>query len=188
MIHTMLPYGRSPAPVRSNCAPLLPTPGAIMTQRINYIQQSPELFKKFVAFGIAVKGGSIEQSIAELVSLRASQMNGCGFCVDMHVKEARIHGERELRLHHVAVWRDSTLFSARERAALAWTEVLTKLPDGGVPDDIFERVRTQFNDKELSDLTFHVMVINGWNRANVAFKTVPGSSDAAFGLEKANLL
>lgn len=159
-----------------------------MTQRINYIQQSPELFRKFVAFGIAVKGSSIEQSIGELVSLRASQMNGCGFCVDMHVKEARIHGERELRLHHVAIWRESTLFSPRERAALAWTEILTKLPDDGVPDDIFEHVRKHLTDTELSDLTFHVMVINGWNRANIAFRTVPGSSDAAFGLEKANLL
>jgi AhpD family alkylhydroperoxidase len=158
-----------------------------MTQRINYIQQSPELFNKFVAFGLAVKQGGIEASTCELVSLRASQMNGCGFCVDMHVKEARIHGERELRLHHVAIWRESTLFSPRERAALAWTEILTKLPEDGVPDDIFERVRAQFTDKELSDLTFHVMAINGWNRANVAFRTVPGSSDAAFGLEKANL-
>ncbi|CAB3799303.1 hypothetical protein LMG28614_04936 [Paraburkholderia ultramafica] len=158
-----------------------------MTQRINYIQQSPELFRKFVAFGIAVKESSVETSICELVSLRASQMNGCGFCVDMHVKQAKIDGERELRLHHVAVWRESTLFSPRERAALAWTEVLTKLPEDGVPDAIFERVRTQFSEKELSDLTFHVMAINGWNRANVAFRTVPGSSDAAFGLQNANL-
>lgn len=158
-----------------------------MTQRINYIQQSPELFRKFVAFGIAVKESSIEASICELVSLRASQMNGCGFCVDMHVKQAKIDGERELRLHHIAVWRESTLFSPRERAALAWTEVLTKLPEDGVPDEMFERVRTQFSEKELSDLTFHVMAINGWNRANVAFRTVPGSSDAAFGLQKADL-
>jgi AhpD family alkylhydroperoxidase len=158
-----------------------------MTQRINYIQQSPELFRKFVAFGIAVKESSIKASICELVSLRASQMNGCGFCVDMHVKQAKIDGERELRLHHIAVWRESTLFSPRERAALAWTEVLTKLPEDGVPDEMFERVRTQFSEKELSDLTFHVMAINGWNRANVAFRTVPGSSDAAFGLQKADL-
>jgi AhpD family alkylhydroperoxidase len=161
--------------------------GATMTQRINYMQQSPELFKKFVAFGLAVKETGIETSISELVSLRASQMNGCGFCVDMHVKEAKIHGERELRLHHVAIWRESALFSPRERAALAWTEILTKLPEGGVPDDIFERVLTQFTDQELSNLTFHVMAINGWNRVNVAFRTVPGSADAAFGLGKANL-
>ncbi|MDR5755079.1 MULTISPECIES: carboxymuconolactone decarboxylase family protein [unclassified Caballeronia] len=157
-----------------------------MTQRINYVQQSPELFKKFLSFGLAVKESGIEVSICELASLRASQLNGCGFCVDMHVKEARIHGERELRLHHVAIWRESTLFSFRERAALAWTEIVTKLPHDGVPDDLFDYVRTQFTDQELSNLTFHVMAINGWNRVNVAFRTVPGSSDSAFGLEKAN--
>lgn len=158
-----------------------------MTQRINYIHQSPELFKKFLEFSNALKNSAIEEAIRDLVSIRASQLNGCGFCLDMHVKEAHIHGERPLRLYHVATWRESTLFSPRERAALAWTEVLTKLPDHGVPDEVYERVLTQFNEKELSDLTFAVMAINGWNRANVAFKTVPGSADKAFGLDKANL-
>ncbi|MDQ7978182.1 carboxymuconolactone decarboxylase family protein [Paraburkholderia sp. SARCC-3016] len=158
-----------------------------MSQRINYIQQSPELFKKYLDFSMQLKECGIEQAILDFVSLRASQMNGCGFCCDMHAKEARIHGERELRLHHVAIWRESTLFSPRERAALAWTEVLTKLPEHGVPDEIYERVRGQFSEKELSDLTYAVMAINGWNRANVAFRTVPGSADKAFGLDKANL-
>ncbi|SAK45893.1 alkylhydroperoxidase [Caballeronia catudaia] len=158
-----------------------------MTQRINYIQQSPELFKKFYEFSQAVKECSIEQSTRDLVTLRASQMNGCAFCVDMHVKEAKIHGERELRTHHVAIWRESTLFSPRERAALAWTEVLTRLPEHGVPDELFARVREQFSEKELSDLTYIIIEINGWNRANVAFQTVPGSSDKVFGLDKANL-
>jgi AhpD family alkylhydroperoxidase len=170
-----------------SCGPRRQSPGEIMTQRINYIQQSPELFKKFLDFSLQLKDCAIEQSVLDLVSLRASQINGCGFCVDMHVKEARIHGERELRLHHVAAWRESTLFAPRERAALAWTEVLTKLPEHGVPDDIYERVRGQFSEKELSDLTYAVMGINGWNRANIAFRTVPGSSDKAFGLDKANL-
>jgi AhpD family alkylhydroperoxidase len=158
-----------------------------MTQRLNYFQQSPELCKKYMEFSNLLKDCAIEESIRDLVNIRASQMNGCGFCLDMHAKEARIHGERELRMHHVAIWRDSTLFSPRERAALAWTEVLTKLPEHGVPDELYERVRGQFSEKELSDLTFEVMAINGWNRANVAFKTVPGSSDKAFGLDKANL-
>ena len=158
-----------------------------MTLRINYIKESPELFKKFLELTNLLKDSAIEESIRDLVSLRASQINGCAFCVDMHVKEARIHGERELRLHHVAIWRESTLFAPRERAALAWTEALTTLPEHGVPDDIYEHVRTQFSEKELSDLTFEVMVINGWNRANIAFKTVPGSSDKALGLDKANL-
>ncbi|SOE56491.1 alkylhydroperoxidase AhpD family core domain-containing protein [Burkholderia sp. OK233] len=158
-----------------------------MTQRINYIQQSPELFKKFLEFSNQLKDSAIEESIRDLVSIRASQINGCGFCVDMHVKEARLHGERELRLHHLAIWRESTLFAPRERAALAWTEALTKLSEPGVPDDIYEQVRTQFSEKELSDLTYEVMSINAWNRANVAFRTVPGSADKAFGLDKANL-
>ncbi|SAK66921.1 carboxymuconolactone decarboxylase family protein [Caballeronia ptereochthonis] len=158
-----------------------------MTQRINYVQQSPELFKKFYEFSGAVKECSIEQSTRDLVTLRASQMNGCAFCVDMHVKEAKIHGERELRTHHVAIWRESTLFSPRERAALAWTEVLTHIPEHGVPDELYERVHEQFSDQELSDLTYAIMEINGWNRANVAFRTVPGTADKAFGLDKANL-
>ena len=158
-----------------------------MTQRINYFHQSPELSKKFIELSTLLKDCAIEEPIRDLVNIRASQINGCGFCVDMHVKEARIHGERELRLHHVAIWRESTLFSPRERAALAWTEVLTTLPEHGVPDDIYERVRGQFSEKELSDLTFEIMAINGWNRANVAFRTVPGSSDKAFGLDKSNL-
>jgi len=158
-----------------------------MSQRVNAFAQSPELFKKFVEFGALVKSGAIETSILNLVDIRASQMNGCGFCLDMHVKQAKIHGERELRLHHVAIWRESTLFSPRERAALAWTEVLTHLPEHGVPDEIYERVRTQLSEKEISDLSFAVMTINAWNRINVGFKSVPGSADKAFGLDKAKL-
>lgn len=158
-----------------------------MTQRINYMQQSPELFKKFIEFNNLIKDSAIEESIRDLVAIRASQLNGCGFCVDMHVKQAKIHGERELRLHHLAIWRESTLFIPRERAALAWTEILTHLPPQGVPDDIYERVRTQLSEKEISDLTFEVMAINAWNRVNVGFKTVPGAFDAAFGLDKAKL-
>lgn len=105
----------------------------------------------------------------------------------MHIKQAKIHGERELRLHHVAIWRESTLFTPRERAALAWTEAVTQLSAQGVPDEIYERVCTQYSEKELSDLTFLVGAINTWNRLNVAFRTVPGSSDKAFGLDKAGL-
>ncbi|HYG41383.1 MAG TPA: carboxymuconolactone decarboxylase family protein [Bordetella sp.] len=158
-----------------------------MSQRVNAYAQSPELFKKFVEFGTLVKAGAIEASILHLVEIRASQMNGCAFCLDMHVKQAKIHGERELRLHHVAIWRESTLFSPRERAALAWTEALTHLPAHGVPDEIYERVRTQLSEKEISDLSFAIMSINAWNRINVGFQTVPGSADKAFGLDKAKL-
>lgn len=158
-----------------------------MSQRINYMEQSPELFKKFVDFSNALKHSSIEQEIRELVEIRASQLNGCAFCIDMHAKLARMHGERELRLHHLAAWRESTLFEPRERAALAWTEALTRLPEQGVPAELFDRVRGQLSEREVSDLTFIVMSINAWNRVNVAFTVVPGSYDAAFGLAKANL-
>jgi AhpD family alkylhydroperoxidase len=158
-----------------------------MSPRINYAQQSPDLFKAFMEFSLALTKSVIEPSIHDLVQIRASQLNGCAFCVDMHVKEATIHGERPLRLHHVAIWRESTLFAPRERAALAWTEALTELPEGGVPDELYERVRGQFSEKELSDLTFSIMAINGWNRVGIAFKSVPGSADKAYGLDKAGL-
>ena len=156
-----------------------------MTQRLDYIKQSPTLFKKLLDFGMTVASSSVEPTISHLLDIRASQMNGCGFCLDMHVKQAKIHGENELRLHHVAIWRESTLFSARERAALAWTESLTHLSEHGVSDDTYEAVRKEFSDQELSDLTYQVMAINAWNRANVAFRTVPGSADTAYGLDKA---
>jgi AhpD family alkylhydroperoxidase len=158
-----------------------------MTQRIDYIKQSPNLFKKFVEFNTLMHDGSIEESIRDLVAIRASQINGCGFCLDMHVKQAVIHGERALRLHHLAAWRESTLFIPRERAALAWTEALTTLSPQGVPDEIYERVRTQLSEKELTDLTYEIMAINAWNRVNVAFKVVPGAFDKEWGLDKANL-
>jgi AhpD family alkylhydroperoxidase len=158
-----------------------------MTQRIDYMQQSPELFKKLIDFNYLVERGSIEASIRDLVAIRASQLNVCGFCVDMHVKQAKIHGERELRIHHLAVWRESSLFNPRERAALAWTEALTKLSEQGVPDEIYERVRTQLSEKEISDLSFVVAATNAWNRLNVGFRMVPGMHDKAWGLDKAKL-
>ena len=158
-----------------------------MSQRIDYQQQSPELFKKFSDFSTALRHGSIEQSIHDLVNIRASQINGCTFCLDMHVKEATLHGERTLRLYHLAAWRESTLFSPRERAALAWTEVLTLLPRDGVPDEIYERVRSQLSEQELTDLTYLIMTINAWNRINVAFRPQPGSFDKFLGLDRAGL-
>jgi len=162
-------------------------PTKVPLPRINFTEQSPELLKKFNEVLVATRSGSIEESVRDLVNIRASQMNGCAFCLDMHVKQAKLHGERELRLYHLATWRDSTLFAPRERAALAWTEVLTKLPEQGVPDEIYERVHTQLSEAEISDLTYVVMVINAWNRMNVGFKSVPGTADARFGLDKAGL-
>jgi AhpD family alkylhydroperoxidase len=158
-----------------------------MSQRLDYQQQSPDLYRKFAAFNAQVEHASIEPALRDLVFLRASQLNGCALCVDMHVKEATIHGERPLRLHHLIIWRESPLFSTREQAALEWTEALTQIPPHGVSDEVYERVRAQFSEKEIADLTFAIIAINAWNRANVAFRSVPGSFDRALGLDKANL-
>ncbi|HEY4093440.1 MAG TPA: carboxymuconolactone decarboxylase family protein [Luteibacter sp.] len=155
-----------------------------MSNRLDYSVQSPELTKKLVELSMAQGKASIEPSLHHLVDMRASQMNGCTFCVDMHLKQALAGGERQLRLHHVATWRESNLFSPRERAALAYTEALTDLAPDGITDELYKTVREQFSEKELADLTFAIMTINAWNRANVAFRTVPGSLDKAYGLDK----
>lgn len=158
-----------------------------MTQRLNFMNQSPAAVKKFLEFSEAVHRGTIETTIQHLVMIRASQLNGCAFCLDMHVKQAKMHDERELRLYHLSIWRESPLFTPKERAALEWTEVLTTLPAHGAPDEVYQRVRAQLSEQEISDLTFSIMAINGWNRLNIAFQTVPGSYDEQFGLTKANL-
>ena len=158
-----------------------------MTQRVDYQQQAPELFNKLGAFNMAAKRGSIEESICNLVEIRASQINGCTFCLDMHIKQATISGERPLRVYHLSAWRDSTLFSPRERAALAWTEALTQLSPQGVSDEVYEQVRKEFSEKEITDLSYVVAAINAWNRINVGFRSVPGVLDKAYGLDKAGL-
>jgi AhpD family alkylhydroperoxidase len=156
--------------------------------RLDYAQQSPELVKKFVELSMSIaRSGQIDPVVSYLVDIRASQLNGCAFCLDMHVKEAKIHGERDLRLYHVAIWRESPLFTPKERAALAWTEALTRMAPTGISDELYAQAREHFSEKELSTLTFRVMVINGWNRANVAFRTKPGVMDKAYGLDKAGL-
>ena len=159
-----------------------------MSLRIEYAKESPELFRKYLEMTMALKKfSSVDETIRGLVEIRASQLNGCAFCVDMHTKQAKIAGERELRLYHVSIWRESTLFTPKERAALEWTEAVTKLGEHGVSDEIYNAVRKEFSEKELSDLTFVLMVINGWNRVSVAFRAVPGSQDELYGLTAAGL-
>lgn len=155
--------------------------------RADYYSLSANLAKAYMAFSLAAKASAIEPAIRDLVTIRASQLNGCAFCLDMHVKEAKLAGERELRLHHVAIWRESPLFDERERAALAWTEALTRLGEEGVSDTAYAAVRAVLSEKELSDLTFLVVAINGWNRLSIAFRPEVGSKDAAWGLDKAGL-
>jgi len=158
-----------------------------MSSRLNYFEQSPELSQKLFDLGKAIKNSSLGNTLIDLINIRASQINGCAFCLDMHCKEAKIHGEQELRLYHVAIWRESTLFSERERAALEWTEAVTRLSEDGIEDDVYERVRGQFSETEISELTFAVGVINMWNRLNVSFRSVPGSLDEMLGLTKSVL-
>lgn len=153
-------------------------------QRLDYSRLSADLFQKYLAFTAAFQ---MDEGLALLVDIRASQLNGCAFCVDMHVKQAKILGERELRLHHVAIWRESPLFTPKEHAALAWTEALTRIAPEGVSDAVYEEAREHFSAEELSQLTFRVVAINGWNRMNVAFRTTPGSLDKVFGLDRAGL-
>ena len=158
-----------------------------MKNRLDYFKLSPQPSNKLVELTQQLSKQPLLKDLAHLIMLRASQLNGCAFCVDMHVKEAKIHGERELRLHHVAVWRESPLFSPVERAALEWTEALTQLPSAGIPDSLYAGVREQLSEQNLSDLSFLIVAINGWNRLNIAFQAIPGSSDEMFGLTKANL-
>ena len=155
-----------------------------LQQRLDYSHQSPDLFKKYLDFSMAFR---LDETLGMLVDIRASQLNGCAFCLDMHVKQARLRDERELRLHHVAIWRESPLFTPKERAALAWTEALTRIEPEGVPDAAYAQAREQFSEEDLSELTFRVAAINGWNRMNVAVRNLPGSMDKQFGLDKANL-
>ena len=155
--------------------------------RLNPMQHSPELVKKLIDFSASIAKEGLDQGLGYLVDIRASQMNGCAFCLDMHVKEAKVHGERELRLHHVAIWRESPLFTPKERAALAFTEALTDIARGGIPDELYTELLGQFSEKEVSTLIFRVSAINAWNRANIAVRSVPGSRDKMLGLEKAGL-
>jgi AhpD family alkylhydroperoxidase len=122
----------------------------------------------------AVAEVGLEATLLELVKIRVSQINGCAYCLDMHTKNARVAGEREQRLYAVAAWREAPFFTPRERAALAWAEALTLLPQG-VPDALWEVVRATFTEREIVALTMACVAINGWNRWNVAFRTPAGS-------------
>jgi AhpD family alkylhydroperoxidase len=145
-----------------------------MEARLNYAKLSPEPVKALYAVGAYVAGSGLEHSLVELVQDRASQVNGCAFCLDMHTQDARAAGETEQRLYALSAWRETPFFTARERAALAWAEAVT-LVAGGVPDAVFEEARRQLTEKELADLTWAVVAINAWNRIAVSFRAVPGT-------------
>jgi AhpD family alkylhydroperoxidase len=122
-----------------------------------------------------VEASGLERPLLELVKIRASQINGCAYCIDMHTKDARVLGETEQRIYALNAWRETPFFTPRERAALAWTEAVTRVADTQVPDDVFEDVRPQFTEEELLALTFEVVVINGWNRLAISSRAVAGT-------------
>lgn len=145
-----------------------------MEQRLNYPTLAPEPIKAMYAIGNYLAGCGLEHGLLELVKIRASQMNGCAFCIDMHTQDARAAGETERRIYALNAWRETPFFTDRERAALAWTEALTHI-GSGVSDALYEETRQHFSEKELTDLSWAVITINGWNRAAISFRSVPGS-------------
>ena len=140
-----------------------------MTARINMKTISPGGYKAMTALETYVRDCGLESSLLELLRIRVSQINGCAFCIDMHTKDARAGGESEQRIYALSAWREAPFFSDRERAALAWAEAVTRLADGGVPDEEFEATRAQFDEQELANLTYAVVAINGWNRLAISF-------------------
>jgi AhpD family alkylhydroperoxidase len=146
-----------------------------MTQRIDYARVAAEAMKAQLGMESYVRRSSLDRPLVELVKLRASYLNGCAYCVDMHTKDARAAGETEQRLYAIPVWRETPFFTPRERAALAWTEAVTDVGRTGVPDDAFDEARQHFSEAELVDLTMAIVTINGWNRLAIAFRTPPGS-------------
>ncbi len=146
-----------------------------MKPRLDYGQIAAGARDAMLGVERYVHGAGLEPALLELVRIRASQINGCAYCLDMHTKDARQRGEKEQRLYAVAAWHEAPFFTERERAALAWTEAVTLVSQTHVPDQAYEAARRHFGEKELVDLTLAIVAINGWNRLAVAFRTVPGT-------------
>jgi AhpD family alkylhydroperoxidase len=146
-----------------------------MKARIEYGKASPEARKAMFGLAQYLDQSGLEHSLLNLIDLRASQINGCAYCLDMHWKDLKAAGESDQRLYSLDAWRETPFYTDRERAALAWTEAVTRINDGHVPDEVYEEARRHFSEKELVDLTLAVVAINGWNRLSIAFRTVPGT-------------
>jgi AhpD family alkylhydroperoxidase len=146
-----------------------------MEARIDYMKAAPALVKAFGGVEVAVRNGPLEKTLIELVKMRASQINGCAFCLDMHSKDARKAGETEQRLYTLSAWRETPFFTDRERAALAWCEALTDISRHHISDQFYEETRKHFSEEELTYLTLAIVMINGWNRIAIPFAAVPGS-------------
>jgi AhpD family alkylhydroperoxidase len=152
----------------------------IMQPRIRYRDVAPPAYRAMATLErhVATESG-LERPLIELVKMRASQINGCAFCLDMHSKDARAAGETEQRLYVLSAWREAPFYSPRERAALAWTEAVTLLPQGGPDDELFAEVRAHFDEREIVELTMAVITINGWNRLAVSFRSEVGNYQPA---------
>ena len=146
-----------------------------MEPRLNYPAIAPEPLKLMYAVEKYLGGSGLERKLLELVKIRASQINGCAYCLDMHTQDARAEGETERRIYALSAWRETPFYTDRERAALAWTEAVTRVSDGGVSDALYEEARRHFDEKELADLTWAVAAINAWNRVAISFRSVPGT-------------
>ncbi len=149
-----------------------------MSRRIPYFQAAPDAVKQLSATRPYIESTNIERRLRALVELRSSQINGCAYCVDMHSREARDAGETQQRLDCLCVWRETSFFDDRERAALAWAESVTLVSETHIPDDVYEEARQHFSDKDLVDLTLIITVINAWNRMAISFRTNPPKRSA----------
>jgi AhpD family alkylhydroperoxidase len=145
-----------------------------MKARIDLMHVNPGVVQAMLGLERQVRQAGLDGKLLDLVRMRASQINRCAYCLDMHSKDARAAGETEQRLYSLDAWRETPYYSERERAALEWTEALTLVAATGVPDDVYDRVRAQFSENELTHLSLAIVAINGWNRLNVAARTVPG--------------
>ena len=142
---------------------------------VDYTRLAPDALQAQLGLESYIHKSGLEASLMNLIKLRASYINGCAYCIDMHTKEARLAGETEQRLYAIPVWHETPFFTPRERVALAWAEAVTEISKGGVSDELRETARAQFTEKELVDLTMVVIAINGWNRLSITFRTPVGS-------------
>jgi len=150
-----------------------------MAARLSYGKAFPEGIHALSNLGKAINSSGLEAPLVHLVFTRASQLNGCAFCIDMHTKDARAAGETEQRLYALSAWRETPFFTSRERAALAWTEAITNIQQGHAADEVYEQVRQEFDEAQMARLTLAITYINAWNRIAIAFRTEPGAYQPA---------
>ena len=150
-----------------------------MEARVHYARVAPGIYEAMLGLMSYLRKSGLDESLVNLVSLRASQINGCAYCIDMHWKDAREAGESEQRLYGLPAWRETPFFSGRERAGLAWIEAVTLVSNAHVPDSVYDEAKAHFSEKELVDLTYLAATINAWNRLAIALRSVPGRYRAA---------